>query len=211
MKIRWLGHASFLLQAEDGKRIITDPFDTSVGYPVKENEADIVTVSHDHFDHNYISAIKGNPQVIRSAGEHNIAGVIIKGLSAFHDASKGSQRGKNIIFSIAIDGMNVVHLGDLGHTLDEAELKEIGKVDILLIPVGGFFTINFADADEVVRQIKPRIAIPMHYKTSAISFPIDGVERFLDKKKNVRYTRCAEVDIIKEKLPESTEIWVMEY
>lgn len=129
MKIRWLGHACFLLESQDGTKIVTDPFDGSVGYKIPMLEADIVTVSHDHYDHNYVEGVQGDPQIIKSAGEFNIDNIRIKGVPAYHDEVKGAKRGPNIIYNFDIDGIKVCHVGDLGHLLSKTQLEEIGDVD----------------------------------------------------------------------------------
>jgi len=180
MNIKWLGHSCFKLTSEKGTVVVTDPFDESVGYPMPNVKADIVTSSHSHFDHNYFKAIKGNFEIVDSLGEQNIKGIKIKGVSTYHDEEGGTKRGKNIVFVFDIDGIRIAHLGDLGHVLTDMQIKEIGKVDIILIPVGGFFTINAKKAVEVMNQLSPKITIPMHYKTEFINFPIDTVDNFLN-------------------------------
>ncbi|MGB9679058.1 MAG: MBL fold metallo-hydrolase [Thermoanaerobacteraceae bacterium] len=180
MNIKWLGHSCFKLTSEKGTVVVTDPFDESVGYPMPNVKADIVTSSHSHFDHNYFKAVKGNFEIVDSLGEQNIKGIKIKGVNTYHDEEGGAKRGKNIVFVFDIDGIRIAHLGDLGHVLTDMQIKEIGKVDIILIPVGGFFTINAKKAVEVMNQLSPKITIPMHYKTEFINFPIDTVDNFLD-------------------------------
>jgi len=156
MIITWLGHSCFKIQDKltpEGVTIVTDPFDKSVGLKVPRFEAQIVTISHDHSDHNNVSAIKGDPFVIKGAGEYEVKGVFIEGVEAYHDDQSGAQRGKNIIYRIDFDEMSVTHLGDLGHTLDSKQLEKLEGTDILLIPVGGNFTIGANKAVEVVSQI----------------------------------------------------------
>lgn len=181
MKIRWFGHACFMLESVVGTKIVTDPFDGSVGYKIPKVEADVVTVSHDHYDHNYVEAVHGDPTIIKAPGEYITCGVSIKGISAFHDEVKGAKRGQNIIFVYEIDGVRVCHVGDLGHLLSKAQVEEIGRVDVLLIPVGGTFTLDAEGAAAVREQLSPKITIPMHFKTPAVSMPIDPVDKFLDK------------------------------
>lgn len=168
MNIKWLGHACFKLTSEKGTVIVTDPFDESVGYPMPNVKADIVTSSHSHFDHNYFKAVKGNFDIVDTVGEHNIKGINIKGVNTFHDDEHGAKRGKNIVFVFDIDGIRVCHMGDLGHVLTEKQVEEIGPVDVLLIPVGGYYTIDAKQAVEVMNQLKPKITIPMHYKRSLL-------------------------------------------
>jgi L-ascorbate metabolism protein UlaG (beta-lactamase superfamily) len=209
MKIKWLGHATFLITSDSGTSVMTDPYATSadIKYGPINEAADIVTVSHEHHDHNNVSAVKGSPQVVRGSAE--VKGIKIKGIPAYHDASQGSQRGSNTIFCFEMDGVNICHLGDLGHPLSEAQAASLGKVDVLLIPVGGFFTIDAKAAGQVAEQLKPRVIIPMHYKTDKLNFPIKGVADFLQGKKNVSRLDASEVVLKKGELPTSTQIMVL--
>lgn len=209
MKIRWFGQACFLMESEKGIRIVTDPFNSSLGYKIPSVEADMVTVSHEHYDHNATDEVKGNPEIVRGTGEKKIKDIAIKGVETFHDKAQGAQRGKNTVFSFEIDGMKIIHLGDLGHILTQEQIENIGEVDILLIPVGGTFTIDAQEASEVVGQLKPKITIPMHYKTPAIDLPIEGVERFLSGNKNIEKKK--ELESRKEELPKEEKIIVLEY
>jgi len=179
MKIKWLGHACFLLTSENGTRVVTDPYDNTVGYRMEKIEAEIVSTSHDHFDPNYVDMIDGNAKHVKVEGKINIDGIEITGVASFHDECKGAKRGKNDIFKFRIDGIDVCHLGDLGHILNDKQLREIGNVDVLMIPVGGVYTIDYKGAIEVMNLIHPSITIPMHYKTPALTFEVDGVEKFL--------------------------------
>ncbi|MBU0636947.1 MAG: MBL fold metallo-hydrolase [Patescibacteria group bacterium] len=182
MYITYLGHSCFKIQdkiSSDGVTVITDPFDKIVGLKVPHSEADIVTVSHQHADHNYTDAIRGKPFIITSAGEYEIKGVSIEGVDTFHDSSDGKERGNNTVYKINMEGVNIVHLGDLGHLLEAKQLEKIEGADILLIPVGGHFTIDAKKATEVVNQIEPRIVIPMHYKTDGSTIDVDNVDKFI--------------------------------
>ncbi|GLI51482.1 MBL fold metallo-hydrolase [Tepidanaerobacter syntrophicus] len=211
MKIRWLGHSCFLLEANDGTKIVTDPFDGSVGYKIPMVEADIVTVSHEHYDHNYVEGIQGEPEVIRSAGECAIDGINIKGVPVFHDEAKGAKRGPNIIFVFEIDGLRICHLGDLGHLLSKSQLEEIGDIDVLLIPVGGTFTVNAEGALAVIDQISPKIVIPMHYKTPAVSMPIDPVDKFVEKIGNAERIDANTIEITPETLGDERRVIILNY
>lgn len=179
MRITWFGHACFRLVSDSGVTIITDPFDETVGYGLPDEQADIVTVSHQHFDHNYVQGVPGNPEVISEIGNFYVKDIPIKGIKSYHDDQGGSKRGINIIYVFEIDGIRVCHLGDLGHVVVEEQVGQIGDVDVLFIPVGGTYTIDANAAASVVSSLKPSIVIPMHYKTDRIDFPIDGVDKFL--------------------------------
>ncbi len=211
MKIKFLGHASFLITSNDGVKIITDPYKPGcygggIKYDPITEEADIVTISHEHDDHNE-TKLKGKPVFIKEAGKQEVKGITINGVSVYHDKSGGKERGKNTIYNMLIDGMNVVHLGDLGHTLSSAEAEKIGNVDVLLVPVGGYFTIDAKDAEEVIKLLKPKVVIPMHFKTSKCDFPISPVEDFT-KGKTVEKVG-GEVEITKEKLTDKGVIYVL--
>jgi len=177
MRIQWLGHACFLLESAN-RRLLTDPFDASVGYPVPQVAVDYVTVSHHHYDHNHVGALPGRPRVIDTPGRHVLDGLEIEGIETYHDHEKGAKRGPNTVFVIVWDGLRICHMGDLGHLLDPDQSAAIGKVDVLCIPVGGYYTIDAAEAAETVRTLAPAIVLPMHYKTDYINFPIAPVEDF---------------------------------
>jgi L-ascorbate metabolism protein UlaG (beta-lactamase superfamily) len=210
MKIKHLAHAAFLITTDSGIRIITDPYDTSQGLRHGEiNEsADIVTTSHEHGDHNNAKAVGGNPRVVKQSSE--IKGIKIKAVATAHDDKDGSERGKNTVFCFEIDGMNVCHAGDLGHMLTDAQASAIGKVDVLMVPVGGFFTIDAATADKVGDKLKARVIIPMHYNTDKMSFPIKGVEAFIEGKNNVTREGVSEIELTADSLPDSPQVIVLE-
>jgi len=212
VKIRWFGHACFLLESQIGTKIVTDPFDGSVGYKIPKVEADVVTVSHDHYDHNYVEAVQGDPTIIKAPGEYNTCGVSIKGISTYHDEAKGAKRGPNIVFVFEIDGIKVCHLGDLGHLLTKLQEEEIGEVDVLLLPVGGTFTLDFEGAAAVMEQLNPKIVVPMHFKTPAVSMPIDPVEKFLEKVGGGEFLESNTLEITAEDLKqEGRRIVVLKY
>lgn len=211
MKIKWLGHSCFLLTSNKGTTVLTDPFDNSVGYPMPDVEADIVTTSHQHFDHNNVGIVKGDFVHIGKPGKVMERGIEIHGISTFHDESNGSQRGQNIVFVFNIDEVRVCHCGDLGHVPDDKQLKEIGKVDVLLVPVGGVYTVNYLGASEVVKLLKPPIVIPMHYETEALKFSLDKVDAFLKKAGDGRITGKQEVEIEKDRLDGLAGIMVLQY
>ncbi len=211
MKIKFLGHAAFVITSDAGVKIIADPYETGPGLTYGEitESADIVTVSHHHHDHDNVAAVKGEPAVISRAGKSTAKGIEFKGTTSYHDNVRGSRAGDNLIFCFEVDGVKVCHLGDLGHLLDDKQLKEIGSVDVLLIPVGGFFTIDAKVATEVCNQLKPRVIIPMHYRTEK-SFPdIAYVDEFLKGKSNVIRQDSSEVEFKAGGLPASTQVMVL--
>jgi len=213
MKVKWLGHACFLLTSDSGLRIITDPYTPGafgLDYAPPAETADIVTVSHDHADHNNVAAVKGNPQVVQGVGSHEAKGIQFKGIATAHDQSSGKERGANTIFCFTLDGINVCHLGDLGHDLSDQAVADIGDVDVLLIPVGGNFTIDAPVADRVCQKLAPKVVIPMHFKNERCpSFPVAGVEDFTRGRQQVKTIAGSEVEIKKEQLPTATETIVL--
>jgi L-ascorbate metabolism protein UlaG (beta-lactamase superfamily) len=216
MKIKWYGHAAFRITTEKGIRIIIDPYESgsfsgALSYSKIEDEANIVLTSHDHADHNYTKDIKGKYNHISIAGDHEIKGIKIKAIPCFHDSLGGKKGGSNLIFVITADGLNLVHMGDIGHSLDPELLKKIGKVDILLLPVGGFFTIDAAMAQKIMNDIKPSITVPMHYKTQKCNFPIAPVEDFTKNQTNISMLKESSVVIKKETLPKEPEIIVLQH
>jgi L-ascorbate metabolism protein UlaG (beta-lactamase superfamily) len=212
MKVKWLGHSCFLVTSTGGVRIITDPYAVGgdINYsPIKET-ADIVVVSHGHDDHSNVSAVQGKPEVIKGDGIKIAKGIQFKGIAAYHDASQGTQRGPNTIFCFNVDDTKLCHLGDLGHVLNPGQVNEIGAVDILFIPVGGLYTIDASVASQVCDKLKPKVVIPMHFKTPRCAYPIAGVEDFLKDKKNVRKVGDSEVEFERERLPTDTEIVLLQ-
>jgi L-ascorbate metabolism protein UlaG (beta-lactamase superfamily) len=213
MKIKWLGHACFLITSESGTRIITDPFasDKNLSYAEVSHEADIVTVSHDHFDHNHVAPIKGHPSIIKTAGDRKIKDIGIRTISTWHDESGGKERGPNLVFCFNVDGINVCHLGDLGHRLNKSELDRLGKVDVLLIPIGGVFTIDASSASHLCDDIKPSIVIPMHYKTSQCQWLKYGVDDFVRGRQNYKEIKSGEIELKAGALPSEMEVIILNY
>lgn len=216
MKIKWLGHATFVITTQNGKVILVDPYESgcygdALRYPRITAEADVVTVSHQHTDHNNSKMLSGKPQVINKDGEHEVSGMKIKGIPTYHDTSQGKERGENTVFVYDVDDLKLVHLGDLGHMLTKEQLDKIGKVDILMIPVGGCFTIDAQQASEIARTLDARIVIPMHYKTDLVDFPIASVDDFISGKDNVKSWNTSEVSVTRDQLPPQPEIWVFPY
>ncbi|MCJ7743545.1 MAG: MBL fold metallo-hydrolase [Dehalococcoidales bacterium] len=211
MKVKWLGHASFLITSEAGTKIITDPYNVGSGLSYGEirEAADIVTVSHEHGDHNNVAAVKGSPQVVKGAGAKEAKGIKFKGISTYHDEAQGGQRGPNTVFCFEVDGLKVCHLGDLGHALSDKDVAEVGKVDILLVPVGGFFTIDARVATAVSGKLAPKVIIPMHFKNDKLAYPIAAVDDFIKGKSGVTQPNASEVEFKRGKLPAATQIVVL--
>ncbi len=208
MQIFWLGHASLLVES-GGKKLISDPFDEKLGYPLWEEEVDVATVSHEHWDHSAVDRLKGSPIKVQAAGEFNVAGFKIKGFPTYHDQSEGRERGLNIIFKIEAEGISLLHLGDLGHILSPKQCAALGEIDLLMVPVGGVYTVNAAEAYDVVQAIKPRIVIPMHYNTPHLSFELAPVEEFVGQFEKV--IKQPYLEINRDNLPETMEIIVLDY
>jgi L-ascorbate metabolism protein UlaG (beta-lactamase superfamily) len=214
MKIKWLAHAAFLITSDSGTRIVTDPYATERELrhgDIKET-AEIVTVSHSHGDHNNVAAVRGNPLVLDKVDA--VKGIKdktikIKAVAAAHDDSGGSQRGPDVIFCFEVDGVRICHCGDLGHVLTEAQVKAISPVDVLLVPVGDFFTVGAAGATRICAQLKPKIIVPMHFKTDKIGFPIRPVDDFLKGKSNVTRSAGSEIEVKAGKFPVDTQIVVL--
>jgi L-ascorbate metabolism protein UlaG (beta-lactamase superfamily) len=216
VNIEWYGHAAFKITTEKGTKIILDPYqsgfsDGALSYRTIGDEADIVITSHNHGDHNYIKSIRGKYDHIKKQGSYDIKGVEIETLPTFHDTALGKERGDNLLSVISADGIKLVHMGDLGHDLDQKTLSKIGKVDVLLLPVGGFYTIDAQVATKIMNNIRPPITIPMHYRTEKCSFPITTVAEFTRGKKNVRVLSKSDMKITAETLPKEPEIIVLQH
>lgn len=213
MEINFLGHSCFRIRGKEAV-LVTDPFDPYIGFKLPKVAADIVTISHGHQDHNNREAVSGTtkrkkPFVITGPGEYEIAGVSIFGVTTFHDTSRGSKRGKNTIYVITLDGMRVAHLGDLGHKLTESQLEEVNGADILIIPVGGTYTLDAKEAVEVIGQVEPKIIIPMHYRLPGLTIKLDPVEEFLKEMEAEAIQPVPKLVISKDKLPEEKEVVVL--
>ena len=215
MKIKWNGHASFTITADNGAVIVTDPYDPSgyggvLKYETVTDRADGVLVSHDHLDHNYVRGLAGSPEVLTGSGK--VKGIDVKGIATFHDESGGSERGANMAFSFSVDDIRICFAGDLGHRLSPDQIREMGEVDLLLVPVGGTFTVNAAAAADVAEALKAKVTIPMHFKTDKCLLPIDPVDKFLALMKTVKKINQSEIDLSSDKLPATgSEVWVLNY
>lgn len=208
MRISFLGHASFLITTGD-KKILTDPFNEEVGYPLYEGEVDYVTVSHGHWDHAATDLLKGKFTAITTSGKHDFGNIVFTGIKSYHDAEKGALRGENLIFIIEAEGIRIAHLGDLGHLLAADDIKKMGKIDLLLIPVGGTFTINANEAITIVNELKPRIVIPMHYDTPHLTFDLAPVEDFTQHYEVL--VKKPELDINLDNLDKVNKIILLDY
>jgi L-ascorbate metabolism protein UlaG (beta-lactamase superfamily) len=186
MQITWYGHSCFLLTSESGYSILTDPCDQDTGYELSDLVCDAVTISHEHHDHNCLAIVAGTPEIFRTPGEHRAGEIPVTGFSNYHDDEKGAHRGENIVFLYEIDGLKVLHLGDLGHMLSDETIKTIGSIDVLLAPIGGVYTINAKMATELADRLDAKVLIPMHYKTPALHFNIEGLEPLLAANANRR-------------------------
>ena len=211
MRIKWLGHASFLITAANNIKIVTDPYHTGNGInylPITET-ADIVTISHSHGDHNNDAVVKGSPIILREKGRHLVKDIEITALPVYHDCTLGSQRGSVLVFCFKVDGLVICHTGDLGHTLSSREIEEIGPIDILMLPVGGFYTLDAQEAGIVAQSLKPRLIFPMHYKNAKNDYPIAGVQPFLKDRDHVRQLDVSEIEITRASLPSVTETVIL--
>lgn len=209
MEIIYLGHSSFKLIGKSIS-VVTDPFESSrVGLNFQRVEADVVTISHDHSDHNAKGAVRGNPSCFDTPGEYEIKGAEIIGIDSFHDESQGTERGHNTIFVYEIDGIHICHLGDLGTGLLSEQLEKINGVDILLTPVGGVYTIDAKKATKVISDIEPKIVIPMHFKAGKMT-ELDSLDKFVSEigktPKNLDRLK-----VQKKELPEEMEVVVLKY
>jgi len=186
MNIQYYGHSCFKITTKPAGRatedvaIFLDPFEKEIGLRPPQGQADLILVSHQHYDHNNVSALKGEPTTLNTPGEYSVKGINIIGVDSFHDDKEGQERGKNTIFIIETEGIKICHLGDLGGDLSPKQLGEIDGSDILMIPVGGNFTINGKKAAEITKKIEPKVVIPMHYKVPGTKAAIDDEKAFCD-------------------------------
>lgn len=214
MKITWHGQACFQIQGQNQKRekisILIDPFSEEIGLKVPKFQADILLISHSHYDHNNIKAVAGTPFLITTPGEYEIKGIFIQGIPSFHDNLKGRKRGKNIIYTIEMEKMRVCHLGDLGQKeLTSLQLEKIEQVDILMVPVGGIYTINSDGAQKIISQIEPRVVIPMHYSIPKLKIKLEPVNKFLKVFGQKGVKPQPRLSIKRKDLPEEMKVVVL--
>jgi L-ascorbate metabolism protein UlaG (beta-lactamase superfamily) len=218
MKLTYYGHAMFRLES-DGSTIVIDPYDAKVGYPIPEVSATAVTVSHEHGDHSNVAAVKGQPKVIRGLKDggkdwadvrDRVGPIAVSAVATYHDTSGGQDRGKNTIFIFEAEGIRIAHAGDLGHRLTDEQVSALGQLDVLMLPVGGHFTCGPTEAEQVVDQLRPRVVIPMHYKTEVNrSWPIGFPGAFTDGKGAKE--RPQTVELSAATLPAAPEVWVLSH
>lgn len=207
MEITYLGHSSFRLKGKTAT-VVTDPYDEKLAKFPRDVSADIVTVSHDHFDHNSLKNVQGSMFNVQGPGEYEVRGVSIIGVHTWHDEKNGAERGANTVYVIEIEGLRVAHLGDLGHKLTQEQLDEMGSIDVVTVPVGGVYTIDAKAAVEVVRQVDPWVAIPMHYKQ--LNPELAGVEDFLKEMGKPEVVPVPKYVISADHLPTELQVIVLE-
>lgn len=210
MDINWLGHSCFRIKGKEAV-VVTDPCHPSLGYPLGKLRADIVTVSHSHPGHSFIEAVDGEYRQIKGPGEYETKSVFVTGIATFHDKSQGSERGKNTIYLLEIDGVTLCHLGDIGHALSSGIEEELGDVGVLFLPIGGVNTIDSTVAAEIVRSLAPKIVIPMHYKTPALTKELEPLDKFLKKMGLKEIASQPKCSVNRSTLPPSTQVVILNY
>jgi len=210
MDIKWLGHSCFQIRSRTAT-IVTDPFSPDYGYSLGEPTSRIVTMSHGHAGHSYIQGVGGDTKSLRAPGEYEISGVLIVWVSTFHDNEKGAARGKNTVFVMDVDEVSVCHVGDLGHVLSTDHVEAIGNVDVLMVTVGGVSTIDAAAAAEVVRQLEPKVILPMHYKTDVLDRGLAPVEDFLKEMGLKDVVSQPKLTVTRANLPQTPQVFLLDY
>ncbi len=207
MDIFWMGHSCFRIKGKEAV-LFTDPFDSGRGIALDKTPAQIVTVSHSHPGHSNAAGVGGGPKVVAGPGEYEVSGVLITGISTFHDDEQGAKRGKNTVYVMEMDGLRLCHLGDLGHGLSPQQAGELGDVEVLMVPVGGGNTIDAAAAAQIVRALEPKIVLPMHYRTDLLSQGLEPVDEFL-KEMGVRAEPEPRLSVSKTNLPSEIRVVVL--
>jgi L-ascorbate metabolism protein UlaG (beta-lactamase superfamily) len=210
LDISWLGHSCFRIKGKE-VTVITDPCHPSLGYSLSRLQANIVTLSHFHPGHSYIEAITSEFRVIKGPGEYELGGIFITGIATWHDAVKGEKLGKNTVYLLEMDGMALCHLGDLGHLPSPELIEDMGDIDVLFLPVGGVSTIGSSTAAEIVRRLTPKVVIPMHYKTAALTTELEPVDKFLKEMGIKEKVSQPKLSVNRSNLPTSTQIVVLDY
>lgn len=216
MKINYHGHSCFTVVLENGASLLLDPYNGSVGYPLVERKADVVTCSHHHGDHHYLENIQPGYRLVEGTDLVTVKGFTIYGVPTSHDAKHGADRGDNIVYCVEAEGIRLAHLGDLGHVLTQEQMEAIGRCDVLMVPVGGYYTIDAAAAAEVTEAIKPLVAIPMHYRTAcSADMPIATEEEYLSMMRENEYAISAlsstQLELDPEDMPRARRMVLMEY
>jgi L-ascorbate metabolism protein UlaG (beta-lactamase superfamily) len=209
MEINWLGNSCFRIKGKQAT-VITDPLQTENGCSLNRLTADVVCVSPRGVATVTAELMGGNPYIISGPGEYEVCNTLIIGIPTYQDDSKGSVRGKNTIYALELDEISICHLGRLGHLLTDQQIEELGSVDVLLLPVGGNVTINASQAARLVRNIEPKIVIPMHYKTAGSLPELDPVEKFLSETGKQGLMPQPKLNVSKNSLPLTTEIVLLD-
>lgn len=210
MEISWLGHSCFRLRGREAV-VLTDPCHKSIGYNIGRPNADIVTISHHHPGHDNVAAVSGSPRIIDGPGEYEITNVLITGIRTYHDGQQGTRLGKNIAYVIEMDDLRICHLGDVGHVPSSEQAEEMSGMDILLAPVGGGSTLDAAAASETVSLLEPKLVIPMHYRTPAVSVQLDPLDRFLSEMGASGLESAPKLSLNRSSLPHETRVAVLDY
>lgn len=209
-----MGHSCFKLKGKSAT-VVIDPFSSEMtGFRLPKVEADIVAVTHEHKDHNFVAGVEGGPFIVNSPGEYEIKGVSIFAYPSYHDNKNGEVRGANIVYLVEIDGLTVCHLGDLGGPLPSKTLEEISAADIMMIPIGGKVTLGPKEAAEIIKQTEPYLVLPMHFRSSdhngAVFSDLLGVKDFLSEMGVDNPEKLDKLLITKDKLPQETKIVLLE-
>jgi len=214
MKIDWLGHSCFKVTLKSGTVILFDPFDSTIGYVQQEVEADIVVISHDHRDHNDLSHVKGDFEVVQTAGVHEFEELTLTGIKTWHDHNDGAERGDNLAFLLNVNGLRLCHMGDVGSVPSKEVLEQLKGIEVLLVPVGGNYTVDACEALVIIDAISPNIIIPMHFKTPQCNLKIAPLYDFLEQARGVydiSHPGKAYLMIDRATLKKRTRVVVMEY
>lgn len=210
MNLIWHGHSCFEMDYESGLRVLTDPFDDHVGYPLCTAEVDIVTNSHAHGDHNYLASVRGNYARINRPGRFVFEEIAITGVPAYHDDQNGAKRGRNILFIFEAEGLKIAHLGDLGHMPGGAQIEALENLDVMLVPIGGFYTIDTPTALSLIALVKPKIAVAMHFKTKSINFPVSDEAEFV-RRAGAQYAHSRGIELTRGNIATYPGAIVLDY